>query len=60
MAYEKIKSHEEYLKIAERYQDCKPDAYKSMSFQEKMDFFAGVYTDNILLWDENGDELPTW
>lgn len=60
MAYEKIKSHEEYLKIAERYQNCKPDAYKSMSFQEKIDFFAGVYTDIIQLWDENGDELATW
>ena len=59
MAYEKIASHEEYLKKAEQYQEYEAGAYHSMTLQEKMDFFDGVHTDNVPLWDEDGDEMDT-
>lgn len=59
MAYEKIKSHEEYLKKAEQYQAYEAGTYQSMTLQEKMDFFDGVHTDNVPLWDEDGDEMDT-
>ena len=39
MAYEKIESHDEYLKTVEQYQDYKAGTYQSMTLEEKMDFF---------------------
>ena len=35
MAYEPVKSHEEYLKILENYRDYKKNTYQSMSLEEK-------------------------
>ena len=39
MAYEKIESHDEYLKAVEQYQDYEAGTYQSMTLEEKMDFF---------------------
>lgn len=60
MAYKKIESHEEYLKIVEQYKDYKAGTYKSMTLKEKMDFFDGIHTDNVPLWDEDGDDMDTF
>lgn len=59
MAYQKIESHDEYLKIVEQYKDYKAGTYKSMTRKEKMDFFDGVHTDNVPLFDEDGDDMDT-
>lgn len=60
MAYQKIESHDAYLKIAEQYKDYEAGTYQSMTLEEKMDFFDGVHTDNIPLFDEDGDDMDTF
>lgn len=59
MAYQKIDSHDEYLKILEKYSDYEAGTCQSMTLKEKMNFFNGVHTDNIPLFDEDGDDLET-
>ncbi len=59
MAYQKITSHDEYLEIVEKYQDYEAGTYQSMTLKEKMDFFDGIHTDNVPLFDEDGDDLET-
>lgn len=56
MAYKPIESHEEYLKILENYKDYKRNTYQSMSLDEKINFFDGIHTDNVPMFDENGKE----
>lgn len=56
MAYEPVKSHEEYLKILENYKNYKKNTYQSMSLEEKIDFFDGIHTDNVPMFDENGND----
>ncbi len=60
MAYEKIESHDEYLKVVEQYQDYEAGTYQSMTLEEKMDFFDGVHTDHVPLFDEDGDDMDTF
>lgn len=60
MAYKKIESHDEYLKVVEQYKDYKAGTYKSMTLEEKMDFFDGIHTDNVPLFDEDGDDMDTF
>ena len=57
MAYEKIESHDEYLKTVEQYQDYEAGTYQSMTLEEKMDFFDGVHTNRVPLFDEDGDDM---
>ncbi len=59
MAYEKTESHDEYLKAVEQYEDYEAGTYQSMTLEEKMDFFDGVHTNHIPLFDEDGDDLET-
>lgn len=59
MAYEKIKSHDEYLEVIEQYRDYEAGTYRSMSMEEKMDFFDGVHTNHVPLFDEDGDDMET-
>jgi|MucameStandDraft_1065616.scaffolds.fasta_scaffold29410_1 hypothetical protein len=59
MAYKEIKSHDEYLKAVEQYQDYEAGTYQSMTLEEKMDFFDGVHTNHIPLFDEDGDDMDT-
>lgn len=59
MAYEKIESHDEYLKTVEQYQDYEAGTYQSMTLEEKMDFFDGVHTNRVPLFDEDGDDMDT-
>ena len=56
MAYKSVESHEEYLKILEKYKGYKKNTYQSMSLEEKIDFFDGIHTDNVPLFDENGND----
>lgn len=60
MANQKIESHDEYLKIVEKYKNYKAGTYKSMTLKEKMEFFDGIHTDNIPLFDEDGDDMDTF
>lgn len=59
MSYQKLKSHDDYLKAVERYEDYEAGTYETMSLKEKMDFLDGVHTDNIPLFDEDGDDMET-
>ena len=59
MAYQKIESHDEYLKVVEQYQDYEAGTYKSMTLEEKMDFFDGIHTNHVPLFDEDGDDMDT-
>lgn len=56
MAYEPVKSHEEYLRILQNY---KKKAYKAMTWKEKIDFFDGIHTDHVPMFDENGNDIGT-
>ncbi len=56
MAYKPVESHEEYLKILERYRGYKKNTYRTMSLEEKIDFFDGIHTDNVPMFDENGND----
>ena len=56
MAYKPVESHEEYLKILEKYKGYKKNTYQSMSLEEKIDFFDGIHTDNVPMFDENGND----
>lgn len=56
MAYRPVESHEEYLKNLEIYREYKKDTYQSMSLVEKIDFFDGIHTDNVPMFDENGND----
>ena len=57
MIHKTIESHDEYLKIVEQYQDYEAGTYKSMTLQEKMDFFDGVHTNNVTLFDVDGVDM---
>lgn len=59
MAYQKIESHDDYLKIVEQYKDYEAGTYESMTLKEKMEFFDGVHTDHVPLFDEDGDDMET-
>lgn len=59
MAYTKIESHDEYLEVVEKYKDYEAGTYQLMTLEEKMDFFDGIHTDHVPLWDEDGDEMDT-
>ena len=59
MEYQKIESHDEYLKIVEQYQDYEAGTCESMSLKEKMEFLAGIHTGSIPLFDEDGDDMDT-
>lgn len=59
MAGQNIESHDEYLKLVEQYKDYEAGTYKSMTLKEKMRFFDGIHTDNIPLFDEDGDDMDT-
>lgn len=56
MAYEPVKSHEEYLEILEKFKDYKKNTYQTMSLEEKIDFFDGIHTDHVPMFDEDGDD----
>lgn len=56
MAYRPVQSHEEYLEILEQYKDYQKGAYRSMSLEEKIDFFDGIHTDHVPMFDENGND----
>lgn len=56
MAYEPVSSHEEYLKCLEQYRDYQKNTYQSMSLEEQIDFFDGIHTDHVPMFDENGDD----
>lgn len=59
MAYEKVESHDEYLKAVEQYQDYEAGTYQSMTLEEKMNFFDGIHTNHVPLFDEDGDDMDT-
>ncbi len=59
MTYQKIESQDDYLKIVEYYKDYEAGTYESMTLKEKMEFFNGIHTDNIPLFDEDGDDMDT-
>lgn len=59
MAYEKIESHDDYLKIVEKYQDYEAGNYQSMTLEEKMNFFDGINKNQVPLFDEDGDDMET-
>jgi len=56
MAYRPVESHEEYLKILENYKDYKEGTYRTMSLEEKIDFFDGIHTDHVPMFDEDGND----
>ncbi len=56
MALKPVESHEEYLKIIEKFKDYKKGDYKSMSLEEKINFFDGIHTDNVPMFDEDGND----
>lgn len=56
MAYKPIESHEEYLKVLENYKDYKRGTYQSMTLEQKIDFFDGIHTDHVPMFDENGND----
>ena len=59
MAYRPVQSREEYLEILEQYKDYQKGAYRSMSLEEKIDFFDGIHTDHVPGSDENGNDMWT-
>ena len=38
---------------------CEAGTYQSMTLEEKMDFFDGVHTNRVPLFDEDGDDMDT-
>lgn len=56
MAYQPVKSYEEYLKILDGYRGYKKNMYQAMSLEEKIDFFDGIHTDHVPMFDENGND----
>lgn len=48
IAYLKIKSHDDYLKVVEQYKDYKAGTYESMTLKEKMEFLDGIHTDKVV------------
>ena len=56
MAHKPIESHEEYLKNLEHYRKIKKNAWQSMTLEEKIDFFDGIHTDHVPMFDENGND----
>ena len=56
MAYRPVQSREEYLEILEQYKDYQKGVYRSMSLEEKIDFFDGIHTDHVPMFDENGND----
>lgn len=52
-------SHEEYLKNVEKYKDYQKNTYLSMSLEEKIDFFDGIHTNHVPMFDEDGGTLWT-
>ncbi len=56
MALKPVESREEYLKILEKFRDYKKGDYKSLSLEEKINFFDGIHTDNVPMFDENGND----
>ncbi len=56
MAYKPVQSREEYLKILKNYKEYKKNTYQSMSLEEKIDFFDGIHTDHVPMFDENGND----
>ena len=56
MAYRPVQSREEYLEILEQYKDYQKGVYRSMSLEEKIDFFDGIHTDQVPMFDENGND----
>lgn len=60
MAYQKVESHDAYLKLVEQYSDYEAGTYQSMTLKEKMDFLDGVHTNNVPLFDEDGDDMDTF
>lgn len=56
MAYQPVKSHEEYLKILENYRGYEKNMYQTMSLEEKIDFFDGIHTDHVPMFDEDGND----
>lgn len=59
MAYDRITSHDEYLKAVEQYQNYEAGTYQSMTLKERMDFFDGIHTNHVPLFDEDGDDMDT-
>ena len=59
MAYQETASQDEYLEAVERYQDYEAGTYQTMTIEEKMDFFVGVHTNHVPLFDEDGDDMDT-
>lgn len=59
MAYQKIESHDEYLEIVEKYSDYEAGTYESMTLNERIAFLDGIHTNNIPLFDEDGDDMET-
>ena len=45
--------------MVEKYKDYEAGTYKSMTLEEKLDFFDGIHTDNVPLFDEDGDDMDT-
>ncbi len=56
MAYKFVESHEEYLVILGKYKNYKKNTYLTMSLEEKIDFFDGIHTNNVPMFDENGND----
>ncbi|MBD5135479.1 MAG: hypothetical protein HDT39_05875 [Lachnospiraceae bacterium] len=56
MAYKPVESYEEYLKILENYKDYKQGTYQSMTLEEKIDFFDGIHTEHVPMFDEDGND----
>lgn len=56
MEHQALGSREEYLKNLEHYRALKKDAWQSMSLEEKIDFFDGIHTDRVPMFDENGND----
>ncbi len=45
--------------MVEKYSDYEAGTYQYMTLREKMNFLDGVHTDNIPLFDEDGDDMDT-
>jgi len=56
MAYKPVESDEEYLRILEKYKDYKKNTYQTMSLEEQIDFFDGIHTDHVPMFDEDGND----
>lgn len=59
MAERLAASYEDYLKNVEKYKDYQKNTYLSMSLEEKIDFFDGIHTNQVPMFDENGNTLYT-